>query len=78
MAKFEVVAHETFLMQTTYRVEADTPEAAEALVRDGKVAYLHSSPLDDPGTLICIQHSEKLSDGHDYKMSDKVTPLRPR
>ncbi len=40
MALYTVMALEKFLVQTIYKgVEASSPEEAEKLVREGKVAY---------------------------------------
>lgn len=49
MLQYEVVAREEFVMLTTYRVTADTPEIAEAQCRDGLEGYVTATPEDDPG-----------------------------
>jgi hypothetical protein len=37
--KYEVEALEKFVVRTWYEVEANSPEEAERLCQDGKVAY---------------------------------------
>ena len=39
MPKYRVEALEKFIVRTTYYVEAKSPKQAEALCREGKVAY---------------------------------------
>ena len=39
MPKFRIEALEKFIVRTVYQAEAGTPEQAEQLCRNGKVAY---------------------------------------
>ncbi len=58
---YEVVALEKFVVRTTYQVEADTPSAAETLVRSGQVAYDRHEIEDEPGEFDRVVSIDEIS-----------------
>jgi hypothetical protein len=61
---FRVEALERHIVRTIYRVEAKTPEEAEALCKSGQVAYddkdvLEGEPEDEWLTTVSVEKCEK-------------------